>query len=295
MTIAFSCPQCNKKYKVDDDSAGKRTTCPNCKTALTVPAAASVTPPTPPPSVFIEPALPDNPFTGNQSDSDNKPVSVSPDNPFAGSQSSPDNEPENDLLRDPRFFTGNQSSPDNQPIPSPADNPFDSPDTASGVISPPPVPAPIPSDVPAAMPSQDFMTSLFAMMAAANQKPEHRVDYDTSLYEYRCVLGPPSIFRYEGIEMERARKLALTELERILGNLPGPPWWEFVEERNIKVVVKPKPPSVGCLALLFPGLGTAAKMTQAVTKQAGQLTGSEDLGADTEMLNVWVYKRRKQQ
>jgi len=35
--ISFACPSCSKAYRTPDDTAGKRTMCPNCQALLTVP------------------------------------------------------------------------------------------------------------------------------------------------------------------------------------------------------------------------------------------------------------------
>lgn len=41
MSIAVTCPQCSKSFRVKDDQAGKRGKCPNCQGVIQVPAAPS--------------------------------------------------------------------------------------------------------------------------------------------------------------------------------------------------------------------------------------------------------------
>lgn len=35
--ISFACPSCSRAYRTPDETAGKRTMCPNCQALLTVP------------------------------------------------------------------------------------------------------------------------------------------------------------------------------------------------------------------------------------------------------------------
>src|SRR5262245_39454356 len=51
MAIAFSCPHCQKAYKVKDELAGKKAACTQCKKVMTVPT------PTPAPSIVDSHAL----------------------------------------------------------------------------------------------------------------------------------------------------------------------------------------------------------------------------------------------
>lgn len=41
MAIAFACPGCGKRFKVEDDKAGRKGKCPSCQTAFQIPAAPS--------------------------------------------------------------------------------------------------------------------------------------------------------------------------------------------------------------------------------------------------------------
>ena len=70
MAITFSCPSCKASITLPDDQAGRRTTCLNCGTFLTVPAGSSQSPemftageplPLPPPSLPFPGLPPDSP------------------------------------------------------------------------------------------------------------------------------------------------------------------------------------------------------------------------------------------
>jgi DNA-directed RNA polymerase subunit RPC12/RpoP len=47
--IRFACPQCGKGFQVEDKAAGKKTKCPKCAGAITVPLAEAIQTSTPPP------------------------------------------------------------------------------------------------------------------------------------------------------------------------------------------------------------------------------------------------------
>ncbi len=44
MPIRFACPECDRKYKVSDDKAGKRARCKECGAIMPVPSASDLTP-----------------------------------------------------------------------------------------------------------------------------------------------------------------------------------------------------------------------------------------------------------
>jgi hypothetical protein len=208
------------------------------------------------------------------------------------------------------------ATPKAKPVPvaepetnNPFANPFtptEIPDISSQVVPPsskiitPSVP--VQSDIPAAQTvSPEFLEELLDKALKKQQQSAQpsglggllsSKGYDTSQYQYRCVLGPPSVFKYEGYKLEQARKRALDELAQILADLPGSPW-EFCYATKIKVIAEERPALGGCLAMLIPGLGQAAKLKKSMTKQAGQLTGTEALGAEAETIAVYIYRKRR--
>ena len=54
MPITFNCPRCAAAYTVNDDAAGKSTTCKKCHAAMTIPAVTP--PPVAGPGLFAPPA-----------------------------------------------------------------------------------------------------------------------------------------------------------------------------------------------------------------------------------------------
>ena len=56
--IAFACSNCGRKFEVKDEFAGRTTTCPTCKTAMTIPAPDTVAPvPAEPPEQACKTAM----------------------------------------------------------------------------------------------------------------------------------------------------------------------------------------------------------------------------------------------